>query len=322
MLDSTRNLFDLERLQKMKPTARIINVARGGIINENDLATAIQDGVIAGAAVDVFVDEPINKDHPLVNLENVLLTPHLGASTKEAKEGVSVTICEMVRDYLVNNKLSSALNIPISDMTMLKQIQAHLDLTEKMGIIQGQLAQGAIEKVHMEVQGSFDDFKPLILAFIKGLLTDRIPDRVNFINAEFLAKERGIVIEYGATNEESAYTNLIQTKVKTKNQENSITGSVFDGNQMRLVNILGYEMDLNPTGNMLFIKNEDVPGVIGKVGTLLGKHAINIGAYLLSNAEHQDEAFAAIRLDSQAPADVLDLLVEIPEVISVQQLHC
>ena len=322
MLDSTRNLFDLERIQMMKPTARIINVARGGIINENDLATAIKDGVIAGAAVDVFVKEPIEKDHPLVNLENVLLTPHLGASTNEAKEGVSIAICEMVRDYLVNQKLSSALNIPISDMTVLKQIQAHLDLTEKMGIIQGQLALGAIEKVHMEVQGIFEDFKPLILAFIKGLLTDRIPDRVNFINAELLAKERGIVIEYGATNEKGAYTNLIQTKVTTKNQENSITGSVFDGNQLRLVNILGYEMDLNPMGNMLFVKNKDVPGVIGKVGTLLGKHEINIGAYLLSNDEHQDGAFAAIRLDSQAPADVLDLLMEIPEIISVQQLHC
>ena len=164
MLDSTRNLFDLERLQKMKPTARIINVARGGIINENDLATAIQDGLIAGAAVDVFVDEPIDKDHPLVNLENVLLTPHLGASTKEAKESVSVTICEIVSDYLMKNKLSSAINIPISDITVLKQIQPHLNLVEKIGIIQGQLAQGAIEKVRIEVQGPFDDFKPLILA--------------------------------------------------------------------------------------------------------------------------------------------------------------
>jgi D-3-phosphoglycerate dehydrogenase len=193
---------------------------------------------------------------------------------------------------------------------------------EKMGIIQGQLAQGAIETVHMEVQGFFDDLKPLILAFIKGLLKDRIPERVNFINAELLAKERGIVIEYGTTNEEGAYTNIVQTKVTTKNEENSIAGSVFDGNQLRLVNILGYEMDLNPTGNMLFIKNKDVPGVIGKVGTLLGKHEINIGAYLLSNAEHHAEAFAAIRLDSQAPADVLNLLMEIPEIISVQQLHC
>jgi len=162
----------------------------------------------------------------------------------------------------------------------------------------------------------------LILAFIKGLLTDRIPERVNFINAELLAKERGIVIEYGATNDEGAYTNLVQTKVTTKNRENTITGSVFDGNQLRLVNILGYEMDLNPTGNMLFVKNKDVPGVIGKVGTLLGKHAINIGAYLLSNAEHQDEAFAVIWLDSQAPPDVLDLLMEIPEIISIQQLYC
>ena len=322
MLDSTHNLFDLKRIQMMKPTARIINVARGGIINETDLATAIKDGVIAGAAVDVFVKEPIDKDHPLVNLENVLLTPHLGASTNEAKESVSTTICEMIRDYLMNHTLSSALNIPISDMTVLKQLQAHLELMEKMGIIQGQLAQGAIEKVHMEVQGFFEDFKPLILAFIKGLLTDRIPDRVNFINAELLAKERGIVIEYGTTNEKGAYTNLVKTKVITRNQENSITGSVFDGNQLRLVNILGYEMDLNPIGNMLFVKNKDVPGVIGKVGTLLGNHEINIEAYLLSNDEHQDEAFAAIRLDNQASPEVLDLLMEIPEIISVQQLYC
>ena len=146
--------------------------------------------------------------------------------------------------------------------------------------------------------------------------------RQNFINAELLAKERGIVIEYGTTNEKGAYTNLVKTKVITRNQENSITGSVFDGNQLRLVNILGYEMDLNPIGNMLFVKNKDVPGVIGKVGTLLGNHEINIEAYLLSNDEHQDEAFAAIRLDNQASPEVLDLLMEIPEIISVQQLYC
>lgn len=145
-LDSTNNLFDLERIKLMKSTSMIINVARGGIINEQDLAFAVKEGIIAGAAVDVFVNEPIEKDHPLINIDNILITPHLGASTKEAKEGVSVTICELVRDYLINNKLSSALNIPITDMNILKQIQPHLLLSERMGIIQGQLAQGAIQK--------------------------------------------------------------------------------------------------------------------------------------------------------------------------------
>ena len=321
-LDSTSNLFDLDRIKMMKSTAMIINVARGGIINEEDLAIAVEENLIAGAAIDVFVKEPIEKDHPFINIDNILITPHLGASTKEAKEGVSVTICELVRDYLVNNKLSSALNIPISDMNILKQIQPHLLLAERMGIIQGQLAQGAIQKVKVHIQGPFDDFKPFMLAFIKGLLTDRIPDRVNFINAEFLAKERGITIEYGANIEEGSYTNLISSVVMMDNIESILDGSVFDGNQLRLVNILGYDMDINPAGNLLFVKNEDVPGVIGKVGTLLGEHKINIGAYILSNAAQMDEAFAAIRLDTQIPSSVIKLLIEIPEILSVQQINC
>ena len=321
-LDSTNNLFDLERIKMMKSSAMIINVARGGIINEEDLAVAVKEGIIAGAAIDVFVQEPIEKDHPFIQIDNILMTPHLGASTKEAKEGVSVTICELVRDYLINNKLSSALNIPISDMNILKQIQPHLLLSERMGIIQGQLAQGAIEKVTVHVQGPFDDFKPFMLAFIKGLLKDRIPDRVNYINAEFLAKERGVIIEYGANNAEGSYTNLISSKVIFDNKEIILDGSVFDDNKLRLVNILGYEMDIDPIGNLLFVKNEDVPGVIGKVGTLLGEHKINIGAYILSNATEMDEAFAVIRLDSQVSISIIKLLVEIPEILSVQQISC
>ena len=232
-LDSTNNLFDLKRLKMMKSTAMIINVARGGIINEEDLSIAVKERIISGAAIDVFVDEPIDTNHPFINIDNILMTPHLGASTKEAKEGVSVTICELVRDYLLNNKLSSALNIPISDMNILKQIQPHLLLAEKMGIIQGQLAQEPIRKVRINVQGSFDDIKPIMLAFIKGLLNDSIPDRVNYINAEFLAKERGIIIEYGSNNEEGTYTNLINSFVELDNIENILDGSVFDGNRSK-----------------------------------------------------------------------------------------
>jgi len=300
----------------------IINVARGGIINEEDLAVAVKEGIIAGAAIDVFVQEPIKKDHPFTNIDNILITPHLGASTKEAKEGVSVTICELVRDYIIDNKLSSALNIPIGDMNILKQIQPHLLLAEKMGIIQGQLAQGAIQKVKVNVQGPFDDIKPFMLSFIKGLLNDLVPDRVNYINAEFLAKERGIIIEFGASNEDGSYTNLINSSVVSGNAENILDGSVFDGNQLRLVKILGYEMDINPMGNLLFIKNEDVPGVIGKVGTLLGENKINIGAYILSNTSEMDEAFALIRLDAEVPSSIIQLLVDIPEILSVQQIIC
>ena len=204
---------------------------------------------------------------------------------------------------------------------LIKSYRHNKDLADKY-MTNNPLAQGAIEKVKVHVQGPFDDFKPFMLAFIKGLLNDRIPDRVNFINAEFLAKERGIIIEYGANNEEGSYTNLISSKVIIDNKEIILDGSVFDGNQLRLVNILGYEMDIDPIGNLLFVKNEDVPGVIGKVGTLLGEHKINIGAYILSNATEMDEAFAVIRLDSQVSISVIKLLVEIPEILSVQQISC
>ena len=210
-LESTDNLFDLERIKMMKSTAMLINVARGGIINEDDLALAVKQGIIAGAAIDVFVNEPIEKDHPFTSIDNILMTPHLGASTREAKEGVSVTICELVRDYIIDNKLSSALNIPITDMNTLKQIQPHLLLAEKMGIIQGQLAQGAIQKVKVNVQGPFDDIKPFMLSFIKGLLNDLVPDRVNYINAEAIAKELGIEVQLQYTNIESNYLNFIST---------------------------------------------------------------------------------------------------------------
>ena len=145
---------------------------------------------------------------------------------------------------------------------------------------------------------------------------------MNYINAEFLAKERGVIIEYGANNEDGSYTNLINSCVVSGNAENMLDGSVFDGNQLRLVKILGYEMDINPMGNLLFIKNEDVPGVIGKVGTLLGENKINIGAYILSNTSEMDEAFALIRLDAEVPSSIIQLLVDIPEILSVQQIIC
>ena len=161
-----------------------------------------------------------------------------------------------------------------------------------------------------------------MLSFIKGLLNDLVPERVNYINAEFLAKERGIIIEYGANNEDGSYTNLIYSCVVSGNVEKKLEGSVFDGNQLRLVNILGYDMDINPIGNLLFIKNEDVPGVIGKVGTLLGKNKINIGACILSNTSEMDESFAVISLDAEVPSSSIQLLVDITVIISVKQIIC
>ena len=224
--------------------------------------------------------------------------------------------------FLCNEKLSNAVNMPISDIAKLKEIQIYLDISELMGNLQGQLNPGAIKRVQVECSGLIDESKSVALAFMKGLLSNRIPDRVNFINAESLAIDLGISIEHSYTNNSGSYNNLIRTRVSTKDDATRIAGSIFDGNRPRLVNILGYEMDLSPYGTMIFTRNKDVPGVIGKVGTILGKAKVNIGGYFLSRDKNDNEAFSVVRVDSFVGDEVISELKKLTEIISVQQLHC
>ncbi len=321
-IDSTKDLFDFDRLCRMKDSARIINVARGGIINEADLAKALNEDKIAGAAIDVFTSEPIGENNPLVKAKNIVMTPHLGASTAEAKEGVSLAVCEQVRDYLLHEKLANAINMPISDLAKLKEIQPNLDLSEAMGKLQSQLETGVIQKVHIECAGSMEETKPAMLAFLKGLLSSRIPDRVNYVNAESLALDLGIKIEYSYSSNCGSYENLIRTQVTGENGSNQINGSIFENKRLRLVKILGYEMDITPRGTLLFVHNKDVPGVVGKVGTALGSSQINIGAYILSRDSVDGEAFAVIRVDNEVPEKILTELADMQEIISIQQINC
>ena len=321
-IDSTKDLFDFERLCRMKDSARIINVARGGIINEADFAKALNEDKIAGAAIDVFTSEPIGENNPLVKAKNIVMTPHLGASTAEAKEGVSLAVCEQVRDYLLHEKLANAINMPISDLVKLKEIQPNLDLSEAMGKLQSQLETGVIQKVHIECAGSMEETKPAMLAFLKGLLSSRIPDRVNYVNAESLALDLGIKIEYSYSSNCGSYENLIRTQVTGENGSNQINGSIFENKRLRLVKILGYEMDITPRGTLLFVHNKDVPGVVGKVGTALGSSQINIGAYILSRDSVDGEAFAVIRVDNEVPEKILTELADMQEIISIQQINC
>ncbi len=322
LTDSTRTLFDYDRLCTMKQTARIINVARGGVIKEAGLARALNEEKIAGAAIDVFSSEPIDASNPLVRAKNIVLTPHLGASTKEAKEGVSQAVCEQVRDYLLNNQLSNAINMPITDLAKLKEIQFHLNLSEIMGKLQSQLGSKEIKKVHIECAGIMDQAKPITLAFLKGFLANRVKEKVNYINAETLATNLGVNVEYGMSDNIGNYSNVIKTVVTDKNISNEIHGSVFEGNQLRLVNILGYEMDIVPSETMLFMRNKDYPGVIGKVGATLGDANVNIGAYLLNRGLDNGEAFAVIRVDNNVPHEIIETLSEFPEIISLQQINC
>ena len=188
LIDSTKNLFDLKQLKKMKKTARIINVARGGIINEKDLSTALNNDIIAGAAIDVFEHEPLDPNSALISSKNILLTPHLGASTYEAKEGVSMGICQQVRDYLVDEKLANPINMPITDMAKLKALTPYLDLAKILGKIHNQLCNGPIKSIALECYGDIEDTKPIILSFLIGLLENITDVRLNFVNVGIISK--------------------------------------------------------------------------------------------------------------------------------------
>jgi len=318
--DSTRNLFNYEKLSRMKKTARIINVARGGIINESDLANILNEEKISGAAIDVFENEPIDSSNPLVHAKNILLTPHLGASTIEAKENVTYSICNQMIDYFINNKLTNALNIPIADISVLNKLSSFYELSEYIGKMQVQLAEGPIKEVRVYCFGTADDSKSIALSFLRGLLNDITDNRINFINADSIAKERGINFTHTYSNDETPYANIIKTEV-VSNQTISISGSVYGKKHLRIIDIMGFKIDLKPKGIMLFIKNKDIPGVIGKVGTILGDNQINISGYLLSKVKDKDFAYAVIKIDNKINRDLIDSLTDISEILEIKQLN-
>ena len=321
LLDSTKNLFEIKRLSMMKDTSRIVNVSRGGIINESDLVKALNKGVIAGAAIDVFENEPLGKDHPLITAKNILLTPHLGASTVEASVGVSTGICRQVRDYLLDGKLSNPLNMPIQDVAKLKQITPLLDLAIVLGKISSQLTESPIQSVSIECMGDIDDSKPIALSFLIGLIQDMTDTKINFVNAGVIAKERGMDFSHSLTSQSVSFSNLIKIILITKEDEITLAGSVFGKQNFRIVNILGYELDFCPEGNMLFIQNKDVPGVIGKVGMLLSDFHVNIGEYLLSRTTSNERAYSVIKVDEKINTELLNQLIKIDEILSVKQLR-
>tara|TARA_A100001011_G_C14283017_1_gene832382 strand:- start:359 stop:1948 length:1590 start_codon:yes stop_codon:yes gene_type:complete len=320
MTKNTKGLFNYTVFKKMKSTARIINVARGGIIDEKDLAKALNNKLILGAAIDVFEKEPIESKNHLLNAQNILLTPHLGASTYEAKEGVSYSICRQICDYLKENKLTNALNIPISNFSKNKRLKYLLELSELLGSLISQIEDGPIFEVMVECQGKARDILPISLACLNGLLKSRVPERINFINANSIAKELGIKVTSQYHTKKTNYSNLITVKVNINNKNYRFDGSLFDNNEFRIVNVLGWKIEILPKGVMLIIDNNDVPGVIGDVGTYIGNLNINIAAYILSRRKGDLNALAVIRLDGYLLDDQLDEIKNIKNINSVNQI--
>jgi D-3-phosphoglycerate dehydrogenase / 2-oxoglutarate reductase len=302
LTSDTRGLINAAALAKMKHGARVINCARGGLIEEAALYEAIKSGQIGGAALDVFEQEPPPSDHPLLLLNEVIATPHLGASTTEAQEGVAFTVAEQMRDYLLHATLRGAVNVPALGTKELALLQPYLSLGESLGRFQAQLVDGAVREVRLEFAGELVDVDaaPVTRAFLAGLLRD-VSARVNLVNAFLIAEERGISVTTAYVRGSNAVS-AIRTSVRSDLGEQTASGSVFttaEGyREGRITRINGFRIEAIPRGFLLVMHNRDVPGVIGRVGTILGEAGINISAFHLGRRERGGEAMAVIEVDA------------------------
>lgn len=312
----TTHLINAEALAKMKPTARIINCARGGIIDETALAEALQAGKIAGAALDVFEKEPLGES-PLRALgKQIVLTPHLGASTAEAQVNVAIDVAEQIRDVLLGLPARSAVNIPGLAPDVLEKLKPYLRLAETLGTLVGQLAGGRVESLTVRLQGelAIDDTKPLVIAALKGLLSQALRERVNYVNAGIEAKERGIrVIE---TRDASIrdYTGSLHLQAKGSLGEHSVTGSLLGESEIRITDIDEFPINVPPAQNMLFTLHRDMPGIIGKIGSLLGSFNVNIASMQVGRKIVRGDAVMVLSLDDPLPEGILAEILKVPGI--------
>ena len=320
LTNETKNLVNKDAFAKMKKGVKIINCARGGIVNEKDLCDAIKAGIVSSAALDVFEKEPTPPDNPLLQMEEVILTPHLGASTAEAQENVAIAIAEQIVDYLIKGTIRNAVNVPSVPAELLANLGPYITLAEKLGIFQGQILKGGIEEVTIEYSGDVVsyDVAPVTIAAIKGLLDQLMDQQVNFVNAPFVAKERGIKVIEIKSSRAIDFASSITIKVKTKEEENLIEGALFGKKEPRIVRIDKFFLDAVPEGYLLVLHNYDKPGVIGNVGTLLGSGNINIARLHLGRQAVGGEAVSVWNIDTPLPTDLLSKLLKLPHMISAK----
>ncbi|PLX51474.1 MAG: phosphoglycerate dehydrogenase [Desulfobulbaceae bacterium] len=275
----TAKLISTKEFKAMKKEAMFIDCARGGVVDEEALYEALKNGEIRGAALDVFEKEPTSLETtPLLSLPNFICTPHLGASTSEAQVNVAVAICEQMADYLKNGTVTNAVNVPSVSAEVLAKVGPYATLAEMMGSLHMQIAKGGVEEVVLEFDGELAEMNttPITVSFLKGLFTPILQDAVNFVNAPMIAKDRGIRVVESKTNDSDAFTSLLTIVVKTSDGENRLAGTVFGKKEPRLVRLNSFRMEALLDGPMLFVSNNDVPGVIGSLATTLGNLGVNI----------------------------------------------
>ena len=319
LTDETKHVISEKEIALMKKSVRIINCARGGIVDEVALAKALESGRIAGAALDVYEKEP-PKDSALIKLDNIVLSPHLGASTEEAQVNVAIDIANTVRDALLNKGVKNAVNMPCVDPEMFRVLEPYIRLTEKMGSMQAQLVEGHIKRVKVSYVGEIlkYDLSPLTVALMKGMLTPILQETVNFVNALVISKERGITVVETKTAEVRDFASLIVVEVETDKAKSSLAGSLFTKVDPRIVKINDFYVDSVPEGYMLVISNKDVPGIIGQIGTILGKNNVNIAGMSFGRDEKGGKAVSILNIDSAVPKKVLDEMRNAKNIFEVK----
>lgn len=321
-MKTTANLLNKEAFEQMKSGVMVINCARGGILNEADLYEAIVGGKVAGAALDVFETEPPGQI-PLLELDRVICTPHLGASTKEAQTNVAVMVAQQIIDYLSSGTIVNAVNVPSVTGEVLEKVGPYLKLAEQLGSLQAQLINGAPKEVVVEYYGDFKgvDLSPVTTELLKGLLAPMVKEMVNSVNAHVLANQRGIKVTETTVASHEEYTYLITARLLTTEGESVVSGTIFGKDDTRVVRINTFRLEMIPRGHMALIHNLDIPGSIGEIGTCLGKHKINIARMQVGQEEGGDRNIIFLCTDTPIPNEVVEELRSLKTVKTVIPLE-
>ncbi|RJP68721.1 MAG: phosphoglycerate dehydrogenase [Candidatus Abyssobacteria bacterium SURF_17] len=322
LTEETRGLINAAALKKMSSGSMLINCARGGIVNEHDLHEALATGHLAGAALDVFeVEPPVG--NPLCRLDNVICTPHLGASTYEAQEGVAVAIAEQIADYLLHGTLRNAVNVPSVSPELLSYISPFMTLGEKLGKFLAQISDFAIEEIVIEYQGEVVErgVSPITSAVLKGVFASILGNRINIVNAPAIARDRGVSVREVTSRTAEDFVSLMSITVRSGDKQNYVAGTIFGKKEIRIVRVNNFEIEAIPSGHFLFIFNYDRPGVIGNVGTTLAKHRVNIATMYLGRDMAGGRAVSLWHIDSPISKEIVDELAGLPNIISIRQME-
>lgn len=320
--EETTNLIDRDAIAKMKKGAYVINCARGGIVNEDDVYDALASGHLSGAAFDVFTSEPPGK-MKLMELQNFVCTPHLGASTREAQDNVARDVAEQIAAYLLHGTVKNAVNVPSISEELMTTLRPYVTLTERMGSLQAQLAESAVVEFQVNYSGKVVEYDvgPLTTAALKGLLTPILKDDVNFVNARFIAGERGIKVVESKSSTSEDFGSLVNMRVKTLEGENIVSGTIFGRTLPRILRINDFYLEAIPEGHNLFIRNDDSPGVIGRIGTTLGKYGINISRMQVGQQKEKGQNVIFLATNTVVSDESLEALRELENVYTARRIE-